>query len=91
MADEPTTPPVVAPEKTTDPPTPEPARAPEPPIQEATPTPAPPALEPETVKATKNPKCPHCGDGLEVYAGAALHKLATAFCHRCGLRHHLKG
>lgn len=48
-------------------------------------------LEPETVKASKSPKCPHCGDALDVYEGTNDLKQNTAFCHRCGLRHHLKG
>lgn len=54
----------------------------------AAPEPAPPA---EGKPAKKDPACPTCGGKLERYAGEAVHKLGTAFCRACGIRHLLKG
>lgn len=64
----------------------------------ATPAPTPPpapdatkAEAPSTPLAKKEPTCPACKGPLERYAGAGAHKLGTAFCHACGIRHRLKG
>lgn len=59
-------------------------------VPAAEPPPATPVL-PQDVPASRKPVCPVCKNALEVYVGDNVHKLSTAFCRVCGVRHHLRG